>query len=294
MSTTLSRPPSTAALTLKAATTLLRRPDGKPAIPPLSVRLDGQRAPSEQLAAYRELCGFGDSRTLPITFPHIMAAGMLLHLLTRPEFPLPLLGLVHFRNRIEQTRGIGTGEALDFELSIGEAREVRQGLEFDLITRVTADGEEVWREVMTNLYRLPAPKSKAAPPPPPPARLAEYLPFSAPADIGRRYAAIGKDYNPIHLAPLPAKLFGFPRHIAHGMWTLACCAAQLGERLDHEPKRLDVAFRQPLLLPGRATLKFTHAEALPPAAVGGAVPAGFDFELLSARDGRVHLQGVLR
>ena len=285
MTVSLSRAPSSELMSLKAAATILRRPKGVPSIPPLSVRLNGARASSSQLSAYRELCGFADSRTLPITFPHIMAAGLLLHLLTQPEFPLPLLGLVHLRNRIEQLRGIGTGEALDIELRLDAAREVRLGLEFDLITEVSVDGERVWREVMTNLYRLPAPKS-ASSPPPAGAQLADYLPFTAPADIGRRYAAVGKDYNPIHLTPLSARLFGFKRHIAHGMWSLARCAALLSERLETEPRLLEVAFRQPLFLPGRATLKFAHAV--------GVSQAGIDFELLSARDGKVHLQGALR
>lgn len=286
MTISLSRAPSPELMSLKAAATILRRPRGVPSIPPLSVRLSGVRAASTQLAAYRELCGFADSRTLPITFPHIMAAGLLLHLLTQPGFPLPLLGLVHLRNRIEQLRGIGTGEALDIELRVGEARQVRLGLEFDLITEVQIEGELVWREVMTTLYRLPAPRSASSPPPPPAAQLADYLPFTAPADIGRRYAAVGKDYNPIHLAPLSARLFGFKRHIAHGMWSLAHCAALLAERLETEPRLLEVAFRQPLFLPGRATLKFAHAV--------GVSQAGIDFELLSARDGKVHLQGGLR
>src|SRR5690606_27337524 len=139
----LSHLPSSEMMSLKAAGTLLRRPKGKPSIPPLSVRLAGQRARADQLAAYREVCGFGDSRLLPITFPHIMAASLLLHLLTQPGFPLPLLGLVHVRNRIEQFRGIGSGEALDFDLRVDAAREVRQGLEFDVLTDVSVDGEPV-------------------------------------------------------------------------------------------------------------------------------------------------------
>ena len=38
-------------------------------------------------------------------------------------------------------------------------------------------------------------------------------------DLGRRFAAISGDRNPIHLYPLTAKAFGFPTNIAHGMWT---------------------------------------------------------------------------
>ncbi|MYQ53488.1 MULTISPECIES: MaoC/PaaZ C-terminal domain-containing protein, partial [unclassified Streptomyces] len=47
-----------------------------------------------------------------------------------------------------------------------------------------------------------------------------------PGDLGRRYGAVSGDRNPIHLHPLTARLFGFPRHLAHGMWTVARCLAE--------------------------------------------------------------------
>lgn len=67
------------------------------------------------------------------------------------------------------------------------------------------------------------------------------------ADIGRRYGAVSGDRNPIHLSPLTARLFGFPRAIAHGMWTAARCLAAHGT-----PAAAHVAvdFRAPVLLPG--------------------------------------------
>ena len=52
-----------------------------------------------------------------------------------------------------------------------------------------------------------------------------------PGDLGRRYAAVSGDRNPIHLYPLTAKALGFPRQIAHGMWSLARCVAALENRL---------------------------------------------------------------
>ena len=48
-----------------------------------------------------------------------------------------------------------------------------------------------------------------------------------PDDLGRRYASVSGDRNPIHMHALTAKAFGFPRAIAHGMWTKARCLAAL-------------------------------------------------------------------
>ncbi|QYX78182.1 MaoC family dehydratase [Streptomyces akebiae] len=69
-------------------------------------------------------------------------------------------------------------------------------------------------------------------------------------DVGRRYGAVSGDRNPIHLHPLGARLFGFPRAIAHGMWTVARCLAEHGT----PPATLVRAeFRAPVPLPGAVT-----------------------------------------
>ena len=45
--------------------------------------------------------------------------------------------------------------------------------------------------------------------------------WSLPASASRAYAAVSGDVNPIHMSALTAKAFGFPRAIAHGMYTAA-------------------------------------------------------------------------
>lgn len=66
-------------------------------------------------------------------------------------------------------------------------------------------------------------------------------------DVGRRYGAASGDRNPIHLHPLTARLFGFPRAIAHGMWTVARCLAEHGTP---DAAVVRAEFRAPVLLPG--------------------------------------------
>ena len=86
------------------------------------------------------------------------------------------------------------------------------------------------------------------------AQLAFVAEWRLPGDLGRRYASVSGDRNPIHMHPLTAKLFGFPRAIAHGMWTKARCLAALEPSLP-DAYEVTVEFRKPLLLPGRATLE---------------------------------------
>ena len=72
-------------------------------------------------------------------------------------------------------------------------------------------------------------------------------------DVGRRYAKVSGDVNPIHLHPLGARLFGFRGAIAHGMWTKARCLAALQSRVP-DALTADVAFQQPL--PLGSTVRF--------------------------------------
>jgi len=78
-----------------------------------------------------------------------------------------------------------------------------------------------------------------------------------PARVGGDYAAVSGDHNPIHTSRIGARLFGFPRPIAHGMWTKARAIAALEGRLP-AAYTVDVAFKQPILLP--AKVGFTATE----------------------------------
>ena len=52
--------------------------------------------------------------------------------------------------------------------------------------------------------------------------------IDVPGDIGRRYAGVSGDPNPIHMYAVTARLFGFKSAIAHGMWSYARVLAALG------------------------------------------------------------------
>jgi acyl dehydratase len=75
-------------------------------------------------------------------------------------------------------------------------------------------------------------------------------------DLGRRYAAVSGDRNPIHMHSLTAKPLGFAGAIAHGMWTKARCLAALESRLP-DAFAVEVRFRRPIVLPARVEFAAT-------------------------------------
>jgi acyl dehydratase len=283
MSAPLSFERSPAVWPLLARAVLARRPsrlvEGG-TIPALEARLAPLVPDAAHLDAYRELCGFEPDGKLPVTFPHVLAGPLHLALLTGPGFPLKVLGLIHLHSRIEALRAIGQLEPVDLRCRVGGHRETPRGQEFDLVTEARTGGQLAWSETSTLLARRPGsrpPRPPPGPAAPPGARGADW---TLPADLGRRYARVSGDYNPIHLGAVTARLFGFRRAIAHGMWTLARVAAELQPRVAAGGSVLEVAFKLPVLLPGRVAFREWPVER------------GFGFALLDAAGERPHAVGT--
>jgi acyl dehydratase len=255
------------------------------ALPDRELALDGLRVDPGQLAEYAKVCGFGMDGTVPVTYPQVLALGAQLKLMTEPGFPLRLPGLVHLRQRVHQRRPITLHEPLDLRVRAADLRGHPKGAQVDLVARASVAGEPVWEGRSTYLARgarAPEPVS-AGPDEPEPEEVPG--PLSARwrlgGDIGRRYAAVSGDVNPIHLHPLTARLFGFPGAIAHGMWSAARCVATLGGRLP-EAYDLDVAFRKPIVLPTTVELHTARLDG------------GWVLTLRGADADRVHLVMAVR
>ena len=249
-------------------------------IPDTQLELGDVEVDRGRLAEYARVCGFALRDTLPATYPHVLAFPLHLKLLTDPSFPFAAVGLVHIANRIEQLRPIAAGERLTLAVRATQLEAHPKGRTFRLHTEARAGGELVWSGESTNLRRGGGGESgasKDAPAADPPS-LRDEAEWSLTGDLGRRYASVAGDRNPIHLYGLTAKAFGFPRQIAHGMWTKARCLAQLDSRLP-EAYTVDVAFKRPILLPSK--VKFASADTA----------GGLEFGVRSARDDTPHLAG---
>jgi acyl dehydratase len=210
----------------------------------------------DRLAAYDRLCGFDLSDTLPPTYPHMLAFGLHMALMTDGRFPLPAIGLVHIVNRIVIHRPTGAAERLSLRVWATGIEPHPRGRQFTIHTEARVGGELVWEEETTNLKREGAPAQSGTPrEKEAAAELAPTATWRLPGDLGRRYGGVSGDVNPIHMHRLTARLFGFQSAIAHGMWTKARCLAALDPELP-DAYTVEVSFRRPILLP--ATVSFAE------------------------------------
>ena len=286
----LASPPAMLPLFLRAGAALVPGASALPFIagggkemPDLELVLTDVEVDRDRLAAYDRVCGFSLRDELPSTFVHVLAFPLHLALMTDGSFPFPAVGLVHIENRITQHRPVRLGERLSIRVRATGLEPHPKGRKFSLLSEARVGQELVWEEESVNLRRggvesADAELAAALPPAPAPATTAEWR---LPGDLGRRYASVSGDHNPIHIHPLTAKLFGFPSAIAHGMWTKARCLAALENRLG-DAYTVEVAFKRPILLPGKVAF--------------GELDSGdgeISFAVRDARKGTSHLVGAV-
>lgn len=227
-------------------------PGGGGEIPELDLRLEGVKADPAAVAEYAKVCGFALRDSLPVTYPHVLAFPLHMAVMADGGFPFGAVGLVHVENRIEQQRPVGVTEELSIRVRPTPLQPHPKGQTFSLLTEVSVGEELVWSSASTMLRRgKGSPEASAG---------EKFLtvPTTTPAsaewklggDLGRRYAGVSGDRNPIHMHSLTAKPLGFPAAIAHGMWTKARCLAALDSRLP-DAFAVEVRFRKPILLPAR-------------------------------------------
>ncbi|CAN7359957.1 MaoC/PaaZ C-terminal domain-containing protein [Arthrobacter sp. LjRoot78] len=286
--------PSLSKLYVNAAATAARRrvlgADAGITLPPCGHEVRGVRAQVANLTAYQHLVGETASDVLPAGFIHALAFPVSMSVMNRDDFPLPLLGMVHLSNKVEQHGAILFTEPLDITSWAENLGGHRAGTQVDIVAEVRRAGESavLWKGTSTYLAKgvfLPGIDKPSAPAAP--------ASFSAPdptalwqlgVDTGRAYAAVSGDFNPIHLSVLSAKALGLRRSIAHGMYLASRALADVGA-VKGDSFRWDVAFEAPVFLPARVALDISSVHSS-----SGAWLCS-DYSAWNPRSGRRHFTG---
>jgi acyl dehydratase len=248
----------------------------------------------DHVRRYAEVCGFPVKDWAPLTFPHVLAFPLHMAVLSSPEFPFPAIGMVHLANSITQHHAVPIGATLQLEVHASALRTHPKGTALDFLASAGLDGETVWESSSTYLRRGRPGAGVSTSSTDAPGSTDESLAagdglavvpgrvtWRLNGDLGRRYAAVSGDHNPIHLHPLAAKAFGYPRTIAHGMWSLARCVAALENRLP-DAVTVDAEFKKPVFLPGPVAFGQEPAED------------GIAFALTSPKSSAPHVVGRTR
>ncbi len=252
--TTLEQLPDVGALIGKAVLTSFGRPGASAGLPQRSLLVPEHHQDPNRLAAYNRVCGFGLRDNVPATWLHVLTFPLHAALMAGRDFPFGLAGLVHVTNTMTLHRPVSLTEPLRIKVWSDNLAPHKRGVTFDLVGEIHVDDELVWSG-RSNYIAMGAKLDSPVAPSSPRLASPETVPsqlWRLPADLGRQYAQVSQDTNPIHLYPLTSMPFGFKRPIIHGMWTHAKALSALGPRLPRS-FTVDVAFTKPLMLPTKAT-----------------------------------------
>jgi acyl dehydratase len=252
-------------------------------LPDSSYELADQRLDPEHLAAYDRVCGFRFTDRLPPTYLHVLVFPLSVALMTERSFPFPLVGVIHVANSITVYRPVTLAEPVSVTVRAANLRPHPAGRLFDLLAEASVAGQTVWTGSSTYLRRgggdrataRPVRPSEAGEPPSAPTALVRVT-----ADIGRRYAAVSGDWNPIHLHAWTARAFGFGSAIVHGMWLKARALAVLEGRLP-DAYTVEVAFKAAVPLPSTVAITASQADS------------GWRLDVRDSRSGRPHMSGTV-
>lgn len=263
---------------------------GKPAairgdaeLPSTVFVLDGIKVSPSLLQKYCRTTGSTYGEYLPLNYLFVAQTPLMLTIMTAKDFPFSAIGAVHVENTIHRLRKIGATEPLTISAKAENLREHRKGILVDLVSEFRVGSELVATNTSTLLHQQRTSLSDGPREETPVAKRPASPNSVVAVDLSviKEYAAASGDRNPIHMSNISAKAFGFPRAIAHGMWSAARVIANLDSKLA-DNVTYNVKFSRPILLPAKVNQYVEQTGD------------GFNLALLDRKSGAPHLRATVR
>ena len=204
----------------------------------------------DNLEAYKEYFNFKSQ--LPVTYIYIVAQRALLHLMLHKEFTIAVPGIVHISNEVQLTAQFNIDEKIEIKASIHVP--VKEGSLFPKAEIIFYQkGVEVARNISNYIAKRKSPKKSSK-------RKENVSTFGLDSfreewviekSIGKSYAQLSQDKNPIHTSKLFAKMIGFKRPIAHGWYSVNRVVSVAEKENNCTFKSIRVAFNKPIYLPSK-------------------------------------------
>ncbi len=212
-----------------------------------------ERLDVDHVARYKALLGFTSER-IPLTYYYLLTQRAHLATLLGAAFPFRVAGMVHLENSLQEERPADPLRALHLRTTVTVAAPSASGaIVCALQTVATQDGAAVFS--CRSVYLARPGKRKGAP-----AAQREAIEgkrvggWAVGGALGRAYASVSGDWNPIHLWRWSARLMGQRRPIIHGMHSVAAACALLEQTSAQRVTAISARFKAPIGLRTRPTL----------------------------------------
>ncbi len=212
---------------------------------------------------YCEIVGWQQDEQVHPCYIQVLALKLQLRCLLDKKSPFAAMGLVHIENTIVVHNTINLTSSIDLRVRFSSVRQHRRGWLVTITVQALQNDQCVAEASSGYLAKVRAahvaPQQKSGQTPPVEEFGEVVGELEADKAVGRRYAGVSGDINPIHLSTLTAKAFGFKKAIAHGMWSLASAVSNIvAEQRNHagadKISEITSTFHKPMLLPALASI----------------------------------------
>ncbi|MGX5914158.1 MaoC family dehydratase [Aliidiomarina sp. Khilg15.8] len=192
----------------------------------------------------------------PLTFFYLLAQRAHLSVMLSKDFPWPILGMVHVANKMEWLETVDTTSPFVVDVSIQFPPRAASRKRIRPLYRVEFIQNDICVVRCESTYQV----GSGGKPGKGRRSRREQLDLSQwqqldiwtlDAALGRRYARLSGDYNPIHLHPWLSRWFGFNQPIIHGMYSVARLQADIEKKHGQSLRMMDISFKRPLALPNQ-------------------------------------------
>lgn len=216
-------------------------------------------AKTSQLKKYQKLLKINnDSQILPIFYLQVLAFKLHLKLLNHKHLPFKVTGAIHKENSVTYHKPIYKNDPINFQVSIDKFVKTNTSTQCTILTEAYVSGEIKWQARSTYYHRNSKSEERKKEPHLNTQRnviLQKTLKLSE--NLGRKFALISGDINPIHMHPMIAKLFGFQSTIIHGMYMSAKTLSPFNIDKSSLPVTVNNTFIKPIELPTRVLIKYS-------------------------------------
>jgi acyl dehydratase len=209
------------------------------------------------------------SELVPPLYSSLWETALALELFASDELPFPARGIIHLESEVVCVRPFRLDDRIRCRVELDAAEKRPRGLRLSLKSRHwNGSGQLCQENALTFLVPgASAPEGAGGVggaggekevEEPVGSAWVTLEDWDLPSNLGRKYAWVSGDVNPIHLWRWSSRLLGFDRPILHGYCTASMVASSLARAFwDGDPgalRRLGIRFGTPLSLPGRARL----------------------------------------
>lgn len=217
---------------------------------------------SKKLSTYQQMFG-GFISDIPLALFYCLAQRTHLAQMLDDSFPWPAPGLVHVNNSLEQHSHIDPDAGFNLDAVVKlpargpdvSPRRLRPQfiVKFYQAEQLVVTCKSTYQVMSGQTPSTPSRKTatKAFEPQP---GWVNHCHWQLGSGMGRRYARVSGDFNPIHLHSLTSRWFGFKKPIIHGMYMMARAQAEIERQVGQAATHIDVNFKRPVVLPARVQL----------------------------------------